>query len=230
MFNIFQKSSTITLDCFTVLPELPDLFPIVHSKEFIPQWWKKLSTTVKYQGVDRGTMKTCPGVVDYFKSGFIIPAWRDFAIEINSGIPSVFPDGSADIHNPIQWDKGFEGYGHTKLVSPWRIKEKTGVNFLFTNTFWQKHLHHYVIPNGIVNYKYQSTTNVNMLIPKNSYPNKFVINAGDPLVQCIPLSDKNIKIKMHVVTPEEYVSKDSYHFAFSGNYYKIKKIMEAKEK
>jgi len=230
MFSIFKKPSTILLDCFTVIPDLPELFPIVESKNMIPNWWKKLDTTVEFQGVNRGTMKTCPGVVDYFKSGFVLQAWRDFQIQINSGIPSTYPDDAADQHNPIQWGTGLDGYAHIKLVSPWRIKEKTGVKFLFTNSFWNHHQSNYFVPNGIVEYKHQSTTNVNMVVSKKIYPNSFTINAGDPLVQCIPLSDKNIKIKMHVVSAEEFVSKDGYHFAFSSNYYKTKKFKERNKK
>jgi hypothetical protein len=230
MFSIFKKSSTITLDCFTVLPELPELFPIVRAGEILPSWWKSLEPTANYKGIDRGTMKMCPGVSDYFKAGFIIPSWRDFKIEINSGIPNVLPEGSADIHNPVQWGKALDGYGHVKLVSPWRIKEKSGVSFLFTNTFWHKHRHQCIVPNGVVNYKYQATTNVNILISKNAFPKEFVIDAGEPLVHCLPMSDQKLKIKMHVVSPEEYMQKDSYHFSFAGNYYKSKKILEGKTK
>ena len=230
MFSIFKKSTTITLDCFTPIPEIPDLFPIKRSSEFIPDWFKNLEPTVPWQGMDRGTMKLCPGVSEYYKMGFIIPSWREFKIEMNSGIPNVLPDGCADIHNPVQWGKGLDGYGHIKLVSPWRIKEKTGAKFLFTNAFWQKQKHQYFVPNGVVEYKHQSTTNVNMVISKNSFPKDFMINAGDPLVQCIPLSDKRIEIKLHVIDPIEYAKIDSYVFAFSGNYYKGKKIRESNKK
>lgn len=230
MFSIFKKTPTITLDCFTPIPELPDLFPIVKSGEMLPSWFKDLPATTNYQGVDRGTMKMCPGVTEYFKSGFILPAWRDFKIEVNSGIPNVYPGEEVDLHNPVQWGKGLEGYAHVKLVSPWRIKEKTGAKFLFTNVFWHKNRHQFFVPNGIVEYKYQCTTNVNMVVSKNIYPNEFIINAGDPLVQCIPISDKQIKIKMQVVDPIEFATTDSYHFAFSGNYYKSKKLKESKSR
>jgi len=230
MFSIFNKLSTITLDCFTPVPELPELFPIVNSGKMLPDWFKNLPATASYRGINRGTMKLCPGVSDYYKAGFIIPAWRDFQIQMNSGIPNVFPEGAADIHNPIQWGNGLEGYGHIKLVTPWRIKEKTGVKFLFTNSFWQKHRHQYFVPNGMIEYKYQHTANVNMVVSKNVFPNDFTIEAGDPLVQCIPFSDKKIKIKMHVLDPVEFAGIDSYHFTFAGNYYKSKKIRENNKK
>lgn len=230
MFSIFKRPSVIHVDCFTIIPELPDLFPIVPASEVMPKWWKNLDPTTNYQGINRGTMKTCPGVVDYFKAGFIIPSWRDFHIEMNSGVPNTYPNEDVDIHHPSQWGEALNGYAHVKLVSPWRLREKTGVNFIFTNTFWHKHNHQMFIPNGIVNYKYQVTTNVNLVVSKNSFPNKFEITAGDPLVQCIPVSDKRVKLKLHVIDAPEYAAMNNYQFSFAGNYYKAKKLLERKGK
>ena len=63
------------------------------------------------------------------------------------------------------------------------------------------------------------------------FPNdRFELNAGEPFVHCLPISDKNIKIKMHVVSDEEFAKTDVYHFTFSGNYYKSKKFKEENKK
>ena len=117
-----------------------------------------------------------------------------------------------------------------KLITPWRIKEKTGVNFMFTNTFWHNNTSTYTVPNGVVNYKYQTTASVNMVVNKNVFPNKFEIKAGEPLAHVIPMSDKQLKIKLHLVTVEEYAKLDFYQFTFAGNYYKRKKILQDKGK
>lgn len=230
MFDIFSKKSTITLDCFTFIPDLPDLFPIARASQNLPSWWKSLDPTVQHQGINKGTMKTCPGVTDYFKSGFIIPMWKDMIFEMNSGVLRAYPDDDAAPHHPAQWGKGLENYSHMKLITPWRIKEKTGVNFIFTNTFWHNHTPTYTVPNGVVNYKYQTTASVNMVVNKNVFPNKFEIKAGDPLAHVIPMSDKQLKIKLHLVTVEEYAKLDFYQFTFAGNYYKRKKILQDKGK
>jgi hypothetical protein len=230
MFNIFKRRSTIHLDCFTAIPNLDNLFPLIPAAEELPGWWKNLKPTTKYENIDRGTMKTCPGVADYFRSGFLIPSWRDFHIQLDKGYPIVKPDGQADVHHPSQWGTALDGYAHFKLISPWRIQEKTGVNFLFTNAFWHKHNHQMFVPNGIVNYKYQSTTNVNMVVNKNNFPNNFSIDAGDPLVHCLPVSDQNIKLHLHVVDSTEYMKLETYHFSFAGNYYKNKKQIDKNSK
>jgi hypothetical protein len=57
MFSIFKKRSTIILDCFTPIPELPDLFPIVQAQECMPEWFKQLPATVPWKGINRGSMK-----------------------------------------------------------------------------------------------------------------------------------------------------------------------------
>lgn len=229
MFTILRRPGVIHLDCFTCIPEVKEFFELQPSKDFMPSWYKKLPVTVKHMGPNKGTMKTCPGVADLFRNGFVIPAWRDFYVEINQGVIAVDPTDSADIHHPAQWGEALKGYSHCKLISPWRVKEKTGVDFMFTNAFWHDNQLQWFVPNGIVNYKHQTTTNVNMVVSQKMFPNNFTIQAGTPLVQCIPLSDKKIKLHHHLVDIQEYTLLQSYHWTWSGQYYKNKKMREEKE-
>jgi hypothetical protein len=216
MFNIIRRPGKIHLDCFTYQPSIADLFPIEYARKVLPDWYKKLPTTVKWQGPSRGTMKTCPGVADLFRKGFIIPAWREFYVEVVNGVPRTEP---------------VEEFGHVKLICPWRIREKTGVQFIWTQPFWQHNTTRYVTPTGLVEYKYQHTTNVNMLVPKKLYPNNFTIDAGEPLAHVMPMSDKEIVLHHHVIDGMEWQLKHStYAFTFSGQYYKFKKLMQDKGK
>ena len=231
MFNIIRRPSKIHLDCFTYQQEIVDLFPIAPAIKFLPEWYRKLSTTVEYKGPQRGTMKTCPGVADLFRKGFIIPAHREFYAEVVNGTPRVVPDSEAENHEPSQWGSALKDYGHMKIISPWRIREKTGVQFIWTQPFWQNDTAKYSVPTGIVEYKYQHTTNINVLAPKKLYPNNFSINAGEPLAHVMPLSDKKIVLHHHVVDGMEWQLKHStYAFTFSGQYYKYKKLMQDKGK
>lgn len=230
MIDIFKRRSTIHLDCFTMIPEVVELFPIETSSKCLPQWWKELKSTVEYQGPERGTLKRCPGIGDLFTSGFVIPAWRDFWFSTNSGMLTIRPENTADIHHPSQWGSALKNYNHAKLISPWKIKEKTGTKFLFSNVFWYHNDHRFFVPNGVVEYKINHTTNVNIVIQKNIFPKEFYINAGQPLVQCIPLTDKKIKLHLHLINELEYTRMQSYHFTFSGQYYKVKKILQDRKK
>lgn len=227
MFDIFRKKTTLHLDVFTPVAELIDLLPIKLAREVMPEWYKKLPATVNHRGPERGTMKTCPGVVDLFKAGFVVPSWRDIYLEINSGVVNTFPEQSAEMHPSIQWGTGFPDYSHAKLISPWKIQEKTGVKFLWSNAFWFNNTDNYFVPSGVVEYKYQHTTNVNLLINKKRFPNKFTINAGEILAQVIPMTEQNVKLHFHAVSEEEYATKFyTPQYTFVGQYFKRKKALE----
>jgi len=228
MFNFFFKRNKIVLDCFTYIPELETLFPLLYAEERIPNFWKNLSPTVNHFGIHRGSAKTCPGMGSLFKTGFILQNWHDYAISTEDSTFRWHPENEAEQHNPKQWGEYLKSYHHLKLISPWRITEKTGVNFLFTNCFWHDDEFKPLVVNGVVDYKYQRTTSVNMLIPKNMFPKSLTIPAGKELAHIIPLSDKDIEIKMHTVTENEYQRLGTYTFSFNGQYFKRKKILRDK--
>jgi len=231
MFSILRRPGKIHLDCFTYQESVRDLFPIQYARKCLPDWYKKLPTTVKYQGPQRGTMKTCPGIADLFRKGFVIPAHREFYVEVVNGVPNTEPAGEAENHEPSQWGSALKDYGHVKIIMPWRIKEKTGVQFVWTQPFWQNDSAKYIVPTGLVEYKYQHTTNVNALVPKKLFPNSFTIDAGEPLAHVMPMSDKEIVLHHHVIDGMEWQLKHStYAFTFSGQYYKYKKLMQDKGK
>jgi hypothetical protein len=226
MFTIFRRPSKIYLDCFTDVEELPKFFPIKHASEMMPPFWKTLPTTMPYMGPARGTMKTCPGVSSLYRTGFILQNWHDIWYSTEGGEVQWQPQPAAESHNKMQWGEAFKNHHHLKLVSPWRIKEKTGVKFMFTNTFWHNEDFKPVVVNGIVDYKYQHTSSVNMLIPKNIFPKSQTIPAGTPLAQVVPLSDKDVVIKMHVVDEAELKKLSNWIWTFNGHYFKRKKLLQ----
>jgi len=226
MFTIFRRPSKIYVDCFTDLEELPKFFPIQHASERLPTFWKNLPTTVPHMGPNRGTMKTCPGVSSLYRTGFIIQNWHDIWVSVDNNTLTWQPEPTAESHNPHQWGDAFKNHYHLKMVSPWRIKEKTGVKFMFTNTLWHDEEFKPKVLNGIVEYKYQHTSSVNMLVPKNMFPKSQLIPAGKELVHVVPLSDKDVVIKMHVVDATELKKLQNWVFTFNGHYFKRKKLLQ----
>jgi hypothetical protein len=228
MFTFFFKKPKIVLDCFTYHPEAEILFPIQYAEERIPTFWKNLPTTVKHGGPERGTMRTCPGVSTLFRTGFIIQNWCDYWVSTENSLLKFFPDESAESHNSKQWGDYLKSYHHLKLNSPWKIREKTGVNFLFTNCFWHDDEFKPLTVNGMVDYKYQHTTSVNLLIQKNMFPKEFTIPAGKELAHVVPLSEADIKIQMHTVSQAEYSTFNPPVWTMNGQYYKRKKLLKSK--
>ena len=44
------------------------------AKHFLPQWWKNMPTSPRFQNQN---VKSCPSFPDYFSQGYIIPMWAD---------------------------------------------------------------------------------------------------------------------------------------------------------
>lgn len=229
MFSFFFKKPKIVLDCFTYQPEVEKLFPLLRAEERIPSFWKNLPPTVKHNGPMRGTMRTCPGVGTLYRTGFILQSWQEIWIGTDGGL-KWFPEDAIETHSSKQWmDSYLKGFHHVKLLSPWKIREKTGVNFLYTNCFWHDDEFKPFVVNGVVDYKYQHTTSVNMLIPKVMFPKELTIPLNKELAHIIPLSESDVDIKMHTVSFDEYIKEvGGVPFALSGQYFKRKKILKDK--
>jgi len=226
MFTFFKKRSKIHMDCFTWNKEIAELFPVLHAKESLPDFWKTLPTTVPLAGPGRGTMKTCPGVSELYKTGLILQTWSDLYINTDNNSLKWEPPPAAESHNVAQFNNHFKHHYHLKFVSPWKFVEKTGVKFLYTNLFWHDETFRPMVVNGMIEYKYQHTTSCNMMIPKNMFPKSTIIPAGKPLCQIIPISEKDIEFKIHVLSDEEYKKFDPYVFTFNGHYFKRKKMLK----
>lgn len=240
----FFKRKEIVVDCFTSNLAIHDVFPIQPSIKFLPEWWKKLPSTttqtINSIEVSNGTIKICDGFISYYKNSITIPMWCDLGVKTTSeGSWNYLFAGTEPTaegvtsHNRDEYGPAFDNYIHLKIMSPWIISEKTGVNFLFTYPFWNNFdkKGYPLVPPGIVEYKHQNTSNVNVFFKKEN--SQFIFNSGDALVNLIPLTDKKVIVKNHLVTPNEYhvlSSKSGYNHSFFGKYKKTKKIMQSRGK
>ncbi len=236
MINFFFKKPKIYIDCFTSNLNAFELFPIQESVNFYPDWWKtlpKTHTSIAEEGIEiqRPTMKSCDGFTALYQKGFMIPLWSDLVIETQqNGYRYRFADDTSDIssHDFNQMSKEFMAYIHFKITSPWRIREKEGIKFLFFQPSYnhiRTLLEWHVVP-GMVDFKYQYATNINFLTAKNR---RFELSAGLPLVHLVPLTEKEIVVRTHIVDKNNHdemkLFNDMYPF-FSGSYRKIKKIID----
>ena len=117
-------------------------------------------------------------------------------------------------------------------MSPWLIKEKTGIQFYVTNPFWNNPdlMDKLFITTGILDFKYQCATHVNSFIKKQNA--NILIQAGTPLVHMIPITEKKVKVKCHTVTAQEHKEIWDEHkreFWFTQTYNKFKKAFESKK-
>jgi hypothetical protein len=239
---IFFKKSVICLDAFTTNSGIHELFPIKPAVKFVPEWWKNIPKTYPERDeygilTENATMKTCVGFLDLYKTGFIMPNWSDTIFRTYSDGQWAYKQAAEDLpqissHNPKQFGD-LQNLLHAKIESPWIITEKTGVKFLFTDPKWNKlkTINDFIVLDGIVDFKYQHSTNINIFMHQKN--NQIQLDAGDPLVHIIPLSDKRIKIKNHLVSQSEYLNiknKSSYCSKFSKKYSFNKNIKDSKQK
>lgn len=155
------------------------------------------------------TLKACPGFHELYRRGFILENWCDLVVNVtdNNTLSYNYSNGKAPIlHNNNQVEPGYQDHYILKLNSPWVIQTKEDIPFVSVPAQWSLEEYDFHILPGMVNFHYQTGSNVFLLMRKN-VPDQFLVPMGKPLVQFIPLSDKKIKIHNHCVTEEELKTK-----------------------
>ena len=235
----------ITLDCYTSNAGIHELFPISLAKRHIPQWFKNIPSVIKQTnrfGVDEdiSTLKRCDAFAKLYNNGWTMPLWSDLIVEtgpddsyrystVHSGISAIddFGGGSVECHSTEQLGNAFEDYVHIKIIAPWVIREKTGVDFYFCENTWgiKEFWDDIKILPGILNFKDQCNAHVNMLIKRDR---KITFEANTPLIYCVPVSEAQLEIKNHLATDQEYkhLKQSMYGFSFTGS---LKKRLKLKK-
>jgi len=210
MFTFFHRRKKVIVDCFTADSFAYEYAPIIRGPKAFPNWWTKLPIAdvndINFSFEQRN-MRRCYGFLELYKRSIVIPSWTDmrFKITPDKGYTWLKTSGPDPIeHSKNQYQGGFDNYYHSKLSSPWMLKEKTGLHFLFTSAIWNLENYDFLIPPGILEYDVNHATNVNILIPKKKTEYSFFIPVGKPLVHIIPIVDNaKIEIQNHFVTQNE---------------------------
>lgn len=235
---IFFKRKEIVVDCFTNLNSAYNFFPIQESSKFLPNWWKNTSKYIPvndiYSIFNDKTLKSCNGLIDTYREGFMIPLWSDLLITVKDKIAScVFADQKSytNVHSPQQWNTYADPneVGHIKIASPWKIKTKSNIKFFLTKPYWNyKMLEDFSILSGTLSFKYQHESNINMFINLEKNKN-LIIEANSPLAHIIPLTENKVIFKNHLIDDKEFNSF-SDKFIFGGSYDFKKSFLNRLEK
>lgn len=232
MIFIFKRKKII-LDCFTYRESVLNYYPISKASKFLPEWWKNTPKNFEDDFINLSTIKKCDGIINNFRNGFIMPLWCDLSIGINDGLVKwQFADfqTEATSHHTKQWETFVSPKDafHLKIITPWRFKTKSNINFLTTNPFWNNELFkNYEIATGAHGFKYNYQSNINMFL--NLKSQRIFINQNTPLVHYYALTDNEVEIKNHLISFDEFSNITSV-FVFQGIVKKTKKILDLKEK
>jgi hypothetical protein len=211
MFTFFHRSKTITLDCFTSDSFAYRHAPITRGSKAFPDWWKNLPLNDATVDVDfaitKKNMRTCYGFLELYKRSVVVNTWADFKFKVtpNNGYEWIKSSGPLlEEHPSYQYQNAFTGYYHAKLVSPWRVKEKTGIHFSYSGALWSLEDYDFLIPPGILEFDLNFGTHANIFIKKKEKDYSIFLPVGKPLYHMIPLQEKcKIKIVNHLVSQEE---------------------------
>ncbi len=232
---IFFRKSTIVLDCFTTVNAISELFPITLLRDQLPTWWKSIPKEAPIGDfpVQMSTIKRCSGFKDLFKNGLCIPSWSEIELfqDPTHGFSHTAPNRVADgmQHRESQMHGAYTDYQHYKLISPWLLKEKSGISFIMTQASWHNmNPCEYHIPVGSLEFKYQHATHINLVAKKQPVLKQFNISAGQPLVYLLPQTERNVKINVETIDDREFNKLKTYHHSFHNSYELTKKILKEK--
>jgi hypothetical protein len=233
MFDIINKRKKIVVDCFTSNPAILEYFPITHAVKNYPDWWKRMEASFPHtstSGIEHPapTIKRCDGMLSLYSKGFHLKMWSDLILETSAQGEFRYQYSSDENHPIVSHSKrqigsAFGAHVHLKILSPWMIEEKTGVDFLFTGSSWNypdKLFDWNIIP-GCINFKNQSSTHINLFMPAKQA--RLELTAGEPIVHIIPVSEKEVDLRCHELTDKEYrtkMLKYSFMSSFMGRFKK----------
>jgi len=230
--DIFFKRKKIIVDCFTYSTTVYDYFPIVPATNQFPNWWSDLKKSNDL--IPNLNLKTCQGLIGLYQTAFTMRMWSDLAITVGPISDPKFnlrfadTESSAQPHGADQWGSWLseKEWQHLKIISPWVINSKSDTKFLMTDPMWGRNsLKDYTVLNGVLDFKYQVTSNINLMMPRpEAMYKEFLIPVGSPLAQLVPLTEDKIEFKSHLISKEEFIQKNTRNLSFINNFKKNKKF------
>ena len=194
-----------TIDFTTFNEESLRNFKPVLAKSVAPDWWKKMKIFQAVRGRRTQTIRSCPAMHDWLKSGWYILANRDIEVLVGQDREGLSNENfitldssdsgyNSPSHPSEQFDNAFDyiknNKGHVKdafkMRNPWNIITPPGYStfylepFLFQNDYfatWQ----------GIIDTdKFNTNLDNSQIILYPKTEESFTITKGTPLVQVIP--------------------------------------------
>lgn len=215
MIGLLKRNKPVVVNFYTDRQDVFDYYKIQPMNHFIPQWFKDIDPKYKVDTQSLHTesnMRGCAGFMGLFAKGFGVPLWSDLRVKLSpigeKSYQWLFSDGEtvAEIHGQAQRGAFMPDseYAHLKIETPWAARCDEDIEFLLTpNTWIQENSDCVVIPQGTINFKYQFSTNINLMFKRSDGESIVDLSCATPIVQLIPLTERKVIAKHHLVTTEE---------------------------
>jgi hypothetical protein len=207
----------------STLKGLPEIVPIRESKYFIPEWFKKAPAfpAGRNKLTDMPTVKNCPGFIDFFKLGYVLPAWCDFHLEIteDGATPKTPGDAfSVTYHAPHQFSDYLPEHIKQKVklafkpACPWTVHTRKGIKLLELPL-----IHHYnpdfYATGGLLDTYLFHEINPVLIFTKTG---EFFIKRGTPLAMLIPIQTEEFNFIVRESTDEDSHGMGKQIYAISS--------------
>jgi hypothetical protein len=239
---LFRKS-TLVLDLLISEENIQtyNLFPAIETRRIVPSWFKTCpkSEFNWFKFIPHRTVRGCPGIVNYINSGFVTPLWSDVNIRTSPEQIEWYTAKQRANSNFFQYHETLiqsPGFYNNQFIlntmNPWKIKKrKQNIKIMSVAAQY----HHtkslpYIPIQGITETEMNRDLNFFMAFSRTNAT--YELKAGDVFIQFIPLSDKKISIKNHVVSMQEFrkLSEEQQSISFYMSGLKRVNILKSKEK
>jgi hypothetical protein len=238
----FFKPKPVVIDAFTPSEHIARDYAISPSNRHTPDWWRSLAadmpTMPQWPKIKISTMKRCQGFIDMYANSYTLPLWTDVNIELDYTGPEPHQSFTCadtitklESHDPRQWT-GFldpKKFQHYKIMAPWYIRSKDNITWSWTQATWSHGnlLNDMTLLPAQVNFKYTSAIHVNAMMHVGPTKRKSILlEAGLPLINLTPTTDREIDLRIHAITQEEY-NKFMYLGKFNGWHKEVQKYRDA---
>lgn len=234
---------------YTKDPGPAELFPVLPASQVKFDWVKKTTEQFKEQKklitdikdeANFTHVRTCPGIFDVCKTGYVVPITYDICIRYKEGKLETYsafeknpstkdplgreysiPESSTD---PVVEHRKIPGINRTilKFESPYFVKAPKGVKLLFMPLPYND-TYHYEANMGILDPAV--TNNIAMQFWWNK-KEEIYLKAGTPMMQIIPLTEKKLDMVCRAANEKELKFLNVHDYNILSQF----RILKSKEK
>jgi hypothetical protein len=208
------------------------------SKEWVPDWWKKMDpyvdSKIKIHGhVSSATGKKCMPMLDAMTAGYMVPLWTDVMVTKTGNGHSVSWKTKEPVfgaHDSRQSDGVDHPTGYSSIAfkyhNPWVIKTSPGWSSLISHPMGYHDLPFRMIPALVDTDKYPQDINPVFWIRDDF---EGIIEKGTPMFQVLPIKREPWKSQFEAYTSEQHMYNQEKNIGKTivNNY--IKNIWQKKD-
>lgn len=238
-----RKEKPVKLTAYTWDASYLEFSKPVYKNKELPAWIKNIPpyiTKPNFQTEMTETYSTvafCPGIKGFLNEPIQINAWCDMEFRIRpdgTWNTSVRQDFNENISEHAPWQIGNDAILKDrlflKLNSPWAFTCDEDVDFLLMEPFYSSTFYRdndIINPPGILEFKYQSSTNVHLAFKIKPEPYTVVLKMGTPLLSLFPLTERPVEIAEYNYLPfPGFNSLSKFPKVNVGRYYKKLKLLK----